>query len=399
MVSKNNIHGFNQTNTTGYVCNAIYFSSATNVTGNRIDNNLIYDMNGAGSTTVSYGPIGIRITGGTGFQIAHNTINLTGAFSGSGTGYYSICLYISAATTAMDLRNNIFYNSMTGNSSKIYTVYTVTGSTFNPVDYNDYFSTGNNLGYYGADVVDFTAWQAATSQDLNSLNVDPGFPSATNLIPTSAAMPREGIYLATMPTDFAGVIRLNPPDVGAYEFTPAGIPVIIIVTGTIASPLDTCYNATNTITTAGGGNTFEVQAGASATFIAWEKISFLPGTTVQLGGYLHGYISYGEFCNAPASPAFTTAAEETVSPEETGHETFSIYPNPTTGNFILVQKYDRIFSNVQVEVLTMHGATVKAETITGDKKHEFGFSGMPAGIYLVKVIADGYVETMKMVKM
>ena len=39
------------------------------------------------------------------------------------------------------------------------------------------------------------------------------------------------------------------------------------------------------------------------------------------------------------------------------------------------------------------------ETIIGEKMHDFRFSDMATGLYFVKVVADGYVETMKLVKL
>jgi hypothetical protein len=34
----------------------------------------------------------------------------------------------------------------------------------------------------------------------------------------------------------------------------------------------------------------------------------------------------------------------------------------------------------------------------GEKKHEFRVSDLPNGLYFVKVVADDYVETFKLVK-
>lgn len=157
-----------------------------------------------------------------------------------------------------------------------------------------------------------------------------------------------------------------------------------------------CYDATNTITVAGGGTTFLVQTGGSATFIAGMKILYLPGTTVQAGGYMLGKIApSGPFC----SPVKITevAAGQHDLPMVTDHAFFSLFPNPTNGNFTLVQKGDRNLQNVTVEVFTLGGEKVLMERMTGQKR-EFRFADMPAGLYFVKVMADDYVETIKLVK-
>ena len=34
----------------------------------------------------------------------------------------------------------------------------------------------------------------------------------------------------------------------------------------------------------------------------------------------------------------------------------------------------------------------------GEQRHEFQFSNIPAGLYFVKIVADDYVETIKLIK-
>ncbi len=217
--ANNTIHAMGQTNSTAtYYCIAMYFSSSTGASNNKVINNTIYDLYNYGSTSNFYGPIGIRIVGGSNYQLYHNSISLTGAFGSTTAGVYSHCLFVSTATNNMDLRNNIFHNTLTGNDPRAYTVYTPNTSSFSPINYNDYFSTGSAIGYYGAEVANFAAWQLATGQDANSVNINPAFISTTDLHPTNMALNNLGTYLAVVPKDFDGVNRTNPPDMGAYEF-------------------------------------------------------------------------------------------------------------------------------------------------------------------------------------
>ena len=46
----------------------------------------------------------------------------------------------------------------------------------------------------------------------------------------------------------------------------------------------------------------------------------------------------------------------------------------------------------------MNGAKVLTENMVGEKSHEFRFADLPGGLYFVKVVADNYVETIKLVK-
>ena len=169
----------------------------------------------------------------------------------------------------------------------------------------------------------------------------------------------------------------------------------IIVAGDISTTL--CYNALNTITVAGGTATFVVEPAGHATFIAGVKIRFLEGTKVLPGGYMLGKITLtNEFCST--SKMTEVAGRKDETPLMTERSFFSLFPNPTNGNFTLVQKGDRKYANVKVEVYSMSGEKILTESMIGEMKHEFRFADVPNGLYFVKVVADDYVETIKLVK-
>lgn len=46
----------------------------------------------------------------------------------------------------------------------------------------------------------------------------------------------------------------------------------------------------------------------------------------------------------------------------------------------------------------MSGGRILTDLIVGEKKHDFATSSLPAGVYFVKVAADDYVETVKLIK-
>ena len=179
-----------------------------------------------------------------------------------------------------------------------------------------------------------------------------------------------------------------------------GVSPVITVTGIVQGGLDKCFNATQTLTVAGGGNTFTVQSGATATMIAGHNIRYLPGTTVMAGGYMHGYITTDDqYCGqqAPAIPTVVAGGSEQPA-TSTQSMSFSIYPNPTSGNFTVEQKGEGMPADVKVEVYSMRGEKVMTGEIIGEKKHEFWLSNLPHGLYFVKVLAGDYIETFKLVK-
>ena len=177
------------------------------------------------------------------------------------------------------------------------------------------------------------------------------------------------------------------------------VPEFRIVQKVTVDPLQSvCYDATNTITVAGDETYFVVEPSGSAIFAAGSKIIILPDTWIKQSGYMHAYVdSTGEYCGAVKQPDATVmkAEEKSIRIE---NFFFRIYPNPTTGNFTLEQKGDKSYTALKIEIYGMRGEKVMTAAMTGEKKHEFQFSNVPAGLYFVKVLTDDSVETIKLVK-
>lgn len=170
----------------------------------------------------------------------------------------------------------------------------------------------------------------------------------------------------------------------------------VTVTGDVTT-LGGCYNATNTVTL-GGTPAFTITATGGAEVRAGVRILIVPDAHVFNQGYLWAHITPGgPWCPPPAKIAQVTAAPEEQLPT-LEKSWFTIFPNPTNGNITLVQKGDMQYGDVRVEVFSMRGDRVLSSQMIGVKQHEFETSALPTGIYFVKVIAEGYVETIKLVK-
>ncbi|MDP1623881.1 MAG: T9SS type A sorting domain-containing protein [Bacteroidales bacterium] len=184
-----------------------------------------------------------------------------------------------------------------------------------------------------------------------------------------------------------------------YSFeTLADVPVNTNVSGEVLPSVINCYNAQETIYVAVSPETFTIQSGGEATFIAGTNIIYYAGTRVFEGGKMHGYISPGgPWCPPPTKKTeITSAKEESLSNME--HARFTLYPNPTNGNFIIVQKSSRQYANVMVEVYDMRGKKLLSSQMNGEKKDGFVTSSLSAGLYFVKVIAGDYTEIIKLIK-
>ncbi len=171
-------------------------------------------------------------------------------------------------------------------------------------------------------------------------------------------------------------------------------------TGTIPELLDICFDASDTITVAGGGNIFVIEDGGRATMIAGKTILYLEGTKIEPGGYMHGYITTtNSYCGSlsPAMVAVVSGVEEFTPEPEPASRMFAIYPNPTSGTFTLMDKGEAQPERVHVEIFDMQGGRIMSTSYTGEKNHHFTLNGLPSGLYFLKVIAGDQAESFKLI--
>lgn len=170
----------------------------------------------------------------------------------------------------------------------------------------------------------------------------------------------------------------------------------------VASGETKCYNASQVITVAGNGTLFFVLSGGNATFIAGQKISFLPSTTIQSGGYMHGYIApTGPWCVTPSMPAAAmpaVAMPVDEMPRINGEPGFKIYPNPTNGEFTLELHREIPAEDVSVDLYGILGEKMMTTSLNGKNRHEFSLSGKPAGVYFIRIITGNKAEIAKILK-
>lgn len=224
-ITRNQISGLLNTNTGGYGARGINLVTTLVSSNIQVANNIVTDIKCTGDASSTYWGIGIAIDGTMGsVSVYHNSVNLFGSYAGYSAATVTTAFFNSSTSTSLDVRDNIFVNSFdntTVTTDKAYAINSQAANTaFTNINYNDYFVSGATgiLGYLASDRTTLAAWQTATGQDANSKNADPIFASATDLHPSSTDIDNQGIYLATVPLDYAGTTRTNPPDIGAYEF-------------------------------------------------------------------------------------------------------------------------------------------------------------------------------------
>jgi hypothetical protein len=161
-----------------------------------------------------------------------------------------------------------------------------------------------------------------------------------------------------------------------------------------------CYDATQTITVAGNGTSFLVQNGGSVTLIAGNNIRLLPGTTVQNGGYLNGYITTtAAYCGSKFinEPEGNPAGGDEASAFREG-SLFRIFPNPTTGEFTLELSSEGDATAAMVTIYGPMGTPIRQTTLTGTDKDRFSLSGYPEGIYFISLVRGDRTETQKIIR-
>ena len=250
----------------------IYFNTADASAGNanRIYNNLIYNINGNGPV------VGIANTGSTNGVYLHNTISLDNTSStatGLTRGYQQ-----QSSPTAIIFDNNLITITRGGAGQKHCVYFSNLPLS---LDYNNYYINAaggtNYIGFFGTNHATLTAWQAATSQEANSISMNPVYtdPAAGNFAPANAGMDNKGFFF--IPTDIENNVRsFSNPDIGAYEFTPPPCSIPPVSGTTVITPTTVCQNApvfvNLNIGAFGSGQTFQ-----------WESATNINGPYTAIG--------------------------------------------------------------------------------------------------------------------
>jgi hypothetical protein len=120
---------------------------------NRIVNNFVTVLSNASNTLW-----GLYMIWNNDLLVAHNTVYVTGT-SPTGTR----ALYQTGGSSQRYI-NNIFYSAGPG-----YATYIQTPTAVSEMDYNAYYTTGVNLGWWSGNRTNLAAWQAATGRDANAI--------------------------------------------------------------------------------------------------------------------------------------------------------------------------------------------------------------------------------------
>ena len=267
-----------------------------------VRNNFISGVNmnmaGGGAFSTTFGLHGLKISGGTGHKVYHNSVNLFGSLLGAANSSIlsSAFTVVGTGQTGMDVRNNAFQNILTGGTTSIAHVaaYLPTAGT-SAMN----LTLNNNVYYYGQDVARQGVGQAGTTAGTNffitltafkaysstlsvaatndNSSIATSFPapftssSDLHIPPATLTQLESGGAAIGVGTDIDGDARnATTPDIGADEFT--GVagdpePPLIVYTPLTNTVLTTNRTLSTTITDTTGVPT----AGAGLPVIYYRK--------------------------------------------------------------------------------------------------------------------------------
>jgi trimeric autotransporter adhesin len=260
-IEKNIIYNIKNTNTTGWGSNGIWLGSTLTASNILVANNVVYDIASNGYAGVSVGDngYGIIVVAGGGYKIYYNSVSLN-TNQPLATCLPSVINFTSgvSATAGIDLRDNVFANFQTVGTQK-YAIYSAVANTaFANINFNNYYTTGPNIGYLGGIIADLTAWRTATNQDFNSISQNPVFVSEINDFRPQHVSPllNAGVTLSDVTTDILGITRGLPPTLGAYE---QGVLVPVSAPANLIAVADTHYATLNWTDLASNETGFKIE--------------------------------------------------------------------------------------------------------------------------------------------
>jgi hypothetical protein len=181
-------------------------------------------------------PYGIYTYEGTENRLYYNTVAIE---SGSSSGR---ALYMRHSTGD----NAKFINNSFANYGGGYAVYAGAYTGVDTSDYNNLYSTGPNLGYWGGNRANLTIYRTLSGKENNSISVDPGHWSPTDLRTRSVDLNNAGMPRYEVSEDFYGTSRNgSTPDIGFEEYIP---PASDVGVTTIVKDLSSCGVTNQTVT-------------------------------------------------------------------------------------------------------------------------------------------------------
>jgi len=281
--------------TTTSTCYGIYGInySGTTLQPNVIDNNLFNFNTGTGSH------YGIYFLTAFNFRIRNNTFafhNNTVTTTYQTYGFYSS--FSPSASSAYELKNNVFYNARTSTVGLFYSIFV--NGTFNvgtDLGKNSYYGLASSYKMANINGVDYNTYAQYSAYmgtaDNTSSDFNPNFvnPLTRNFAPQDGWFDGNGVAMAHITRDVTGATRSNPIDIGAYEASPIALDVAYNSLNVPAAPYAAgIQNITATIRNGGTATITSATINWTVNGVAQTPVNF---TGSLAGGATSGLITLG----------------------------------------------------------------------------------------------------------
>lgn len=210
----------------------------------------------------------------------------------------------------------------------------------------------------------------------------------------------------------AGSMQFGVQQAFFFDDPDPGIPLTRhLITDDISQGIDQCFDATQTIVLAGGGDAFVVEEGTGVELIAGYNIQMFPGTMVEHGGHMHARIAADGFYCDPEEPVVASTASHSYDNsaygeplaldgiKKLGEAFFRVYPNPTSGDFTLeifgAEDFD---VPVSMLIFGMRGEVVIRQDLLHERQHHLSLRGQQPGLYVIRLQRGEETGTERIIK-
>ncbi len=244
----------------------------------------------------------------------------------------------------------------------------------------------------GTSVGDIATLRYDAGGNLKWIHRFNGNADGTDWVTDIAPGPAAAVYVTGAVAD-----SVNGDDYVALKLIPAVNRVVRNVE--IPSGDIRCFDATATITVAGNGTFFIVRSGGSATLVAGQAITMLPGVTVEPGGTLSALITTdGTFCNSLFNTYYSplsVAGRADAEPAGTG---FTVFPNPAHDRCTVRWNEEQPSSACVIEIRDMTGRLLLSLDHPGNGDVVVSLADFQKGLYLFTVRSATTSKTAKIVR-
>ena len=424
-VSNNVIDSNRYIGTLGYGSKGIYISTGNAASNINIQNNFISRIGGDGwSGYFTDNIIGIGVdTNSGGINIYNNTVKLSEIVSGYSTATNSFALFVGPGATSLNIKNNIFYNSIVNTNlgatgAKAYAFASQSAATaFTNLNYNNYYVAGTQamLAYFGgADKSNLAALKTATTQDLNSVNLNVFFAATGNLHLTGTSIGNFNLKclpVSGITTDIDNENRnISWHYMGADENTTYPLPIKLnsfvgyLKNNDVELNWSTAFEFNNdyfivekSIDNVHFEAIGKIKGKGNSNIVSNYNFTDFDAIKNSLNnGILFYRLNQFDFDGQNAKSDVIV-----VKVSANGNNQLEVFPNPFENNLNLVIN-SSINTNAQIEIIDVQGKMVYQNTIRltqGFNSYSMNdLSALPNGTYIIQVNNNENIQTIKINK-